>query len=130
VPFLGALLPFLVVCGPLYGYNDFVPKISGVEMIKNFKDGETGDLCRFYKDNQRGASIPALLEGALRRKLVMIEAASEERALFTPRSNNYERLSGNLEGWSSIRVNIQYRIIFQWREGAAHDVYLDAHTYR
>ncbi|WP_118987115.1 type II toxin-antitoxin system RelE/ParE family toxin [Photorhabdus sp. CRCIA-P01] len=46
-----------------------------------------------------------------------------------PRSNNYERLSGNLDGCSSIRVSIQWRLIFRWRDGHAYDLYLDPHKY-
>ncbi|EKN3571020.1 type II toxin-antitoxin system RelE/ParE family toxin [Yersinia enterocolitica] len=38
-------------------------------------------------------------------------------------------MAGSLEGWSSIRVNIQWRLIFRWRDGAAQDVYLDPHKY-
>ncbi|WP_420800630.1 type II toxin-antitoxin system RelE/ParE family toxin [Photorhabdus thracensis] len=26
-------------------------------------------------------------------------------------------------------VNIQWRLIFRWRDGAAYDVYLDPHKY-
>lgn len=99
-------------------------------MIKSFKDGETGALCRFYRDGTRSAVIPALIENSLKRKLDLIEAATTEKSLFAPPSNNYERLSGNLTGWSSIRVNIQWRLIFRWREGAAMDIYLDPHKYR
>jgi proteic killer suppression protein len=117
-------VPFLVILFVLKA------RVLDTLMIKSFRDGESGELGRFYLDAVRGAGIPSLLEGALRRKLTLIDAASEERALFIPRSNNYERLSGNLEGWSSIRVNIQWRLIFQWRDGAAYELYLDPHTYR
>ncbi|KER04332.1 type II toxin-antitoxin system RelE/ParE family toxin [Photorhabdus temperata] len=98
-------------------------------MIGSFKDGENGSLCRFYLYNKRSREFPTSIEGQLRRKLSMLEAASTERSLFQPRSNNYERLASNLEGWSSIRVNIQWRLIFRWRDGAAYDVYLDPHKY-
>ncbi|EKJ3152443.1 type II toxin-antitoxin system RelE/ParE family toxin, partial [Escherichia coli] len=43
---------------------------------------------------------------------------------------HYERLQGNLAGWSSIRVSIQWRLIFRWRDGHAYDIYLDPHKYR
>ncbi|MBP2168419.1 proteic killer suppression protein [Erwinia toletana] len=99
-------------------------------MISSFQDGDEGDLSQFYQRARRSARIPALIEKPLRRKLSLIAAASEERDLFNPRSNNYERLLGNLEGWSSIRVNIQWRLIFKWRDGYAFDIYLDSHTYR
>ncbi|MFZ1873343.1 MAG: type II toxin-antitoxin system RelE/ParE family toxin [Chania sp.] len=114
----------------LLGYNEAYQRIqSGVPMIGSFRDGEPGILCRFYQHNERSGVIPTSIESQLRRKLSMLAAASTERSLFQPRSNNYERLSGNLEGWLSIRVNIQWRLIFRWRDGAAYDVYLDPHKY-
>ncbi|CCJ84204.1 hypothetical protein BN133_581 [Cronobacter dublinensis 582] len=38
-------------------------------------------------------------------------------------------LSGKLQGYSSIRVNHHYRLIFRWVEGKAEDLYLDPHDY-
>ena len=99
-------------------------------MIGSFKDGDDGALAALYYHGKRSSSIPSTIVSALQRKLDLLEAAETERSLFKPPSNNYERLSGNLEGWSSIRVNIQWRLIFQWRDGKAYDVYLDPHTYR
>ncbi|EBS5600548.1 toxin [Salmonella bongori] len=99
-------------------------------MIETFKDGETGTLCRFYRNGERSKVIPAQIEKPLLRKLDILEAASTEKSLFSPPGNNYERLEGNLKGWSSIRVSIQWRLIFRWRDGAAYDVYLDPHKYR
>lgn len=98
-------------------------------MIGSFREGESGSLARFYFDNVRDGSIPATIESPLRRKLTLLDAASTEKSLFSPRSNNYERLAGNLEGWSSIRVSIQWRLIFRWRDGYAYDLYLDPHKY-
>lgn len=98
-------------------------------MIKSFKDGESGSLAQFYLNGIRGKNIPATIASALERKLDVIDSAATERSLFAPPGNNYERLSGSLKGGSSIRVNIQWRLIFQWRDGAAHDVYLDPHKY-
>ncbi|WP_340613285.1 type II toxin-antitoxin system RelE/ParE family toxin [Xenorhabdus thailandensis] len=98
-------------------------------MIKSFKEGPSGSLAQFYLDGKRSKAIPVTIESSLKRKLDIIESATTERSLFSPQGNNYERLSGSLEGWSSIRVNIQWRIIFQWRDGAAYDIYLDPHKY-
>jgi proteic killer suppression protein len=41
-------------------------------------------------------------------------------------------LRGNLEGWRSVRVNKQWRLIFRWDgdRGEASDIYLDDHSYR
>ncbi|WP_256484812.1 type II toxin-antitoxin system RelE/ParE family toxin [Endozoicomonas sp. 4G] len=42
----------------------------------------------------------------------------------------FEHLEGKLKIWCSIRVNKQYRLIFQWEAGEAHGLHLDPHTYR
>mgnify|MGYP003145817685 FL=1 len=47
-----------------------------------------------------------------------------------PPGNKFEYLSGKLKGWCSIRVNKQYRLVFQWDQGQARGLYLDPHTYR
>lgn len=48
-----------------------------------------------------------------------------------PPGNHFEKLRANLAGFHSIRVNKQWRLIFQWdrRRGEASDVYLDDHSY-
>ncbi|WP_428944639.1 type II toxin-antitoxin system RelE/ParE family toxin [Pantoea sp. FN060301] len=99
-------------------------------MIGSFKDGLEGELSRFYLNGSRSGGIPAMIEKPLRRKLSLLAAASSEKSLFAPPGNNYERLRGNLEGWSSIRVSLQWRLIFQWRDGHAYEIYLDPHKYR
>ena len=99
-------------------------------MIKSFKEGELGSLAQYYLCGKRSKDIPVTIESALKRKLDIIDSATTERSLFSPPGNNYERLSGLLEGWSSIRVNIQWRLIFQWLDGAAHNIYLYPHKYQ
>jgi proteic killer suppression protein len=49
---------------------------------------------------------------------------------WAPHPYNGAGLSCLLEGWSSIRVNIQWRLIFQWLDGAAHNIYLYPHKYQ
>ena len=60
----------------------------------------------------------------------IIHVAKEEQDLRAPPGNRFEHLRGKLKNWRSIRVNRQYRLIFQWEAGAASKVYLDPHTYR
>lgn len=47
-------------------------------------------------------------------------------------SNHFEKLRGNLDGFHSIRVNNQWRLIFRWDggRGEAADIYLDDHSYK
>ena len=56
------------------------------------------------------------------RKLDMIDAASRLDDLRVPPNNRLEALKGDLSGKYSIRVNNQWRIIFEWRENEAYAV--------
>jgi toxin HigB-1 len=39
-----------------------------------------------------------------------------------PPSNRLESLSGDLNGFWSMRINQQWRLIFRWNDGKASDV--------
>lgn len=64
---------------------------------------------------------PDLLRGAI-RKLLMLDAATILGALRQPPSNRLEALSGDRKGQHSIRINVQWRICFVWKDGDAFDV--------
>ncbi len=96
-------------------------------MIVSWKDEW---LRKFFEDDLHSKKIPADLRDRLFRKLQMLDDAEADADLRVPPSNHFEQLSGKLEGWRSIRVNFQWRLIFQWDEGQANNVYLDNHTYR
>ena len=83
----------------------------------------------FYEKDQGHRKIPGKVEGALFRKLQILDAAFTEADLRAPPGNRFEHLQGALSGWCSIRVNKQYRLIFRWANGTALDVYLDPHVY-
>ena len=57
-----------------------------------------------------------------KRKLEALNAASRLEDLRVPPSNRLEKLRGDLNGFYSIRINDQWRIIFRWRAGSPHDV--------
>jgi proteic killer suppression protein len=57
-----------------------------------------------------------------KRKLEMLNAASRLDDLLTPPSNRLEKLRGNLWAFHSIRINDQWRLVFRWIDGHAHDV--------
>jgi proteic killer suppression protein len=98
-------------------------------MILGFRDGWLRD---FFVEDVRSKKIPPDLESRLFRKIQMIDDAATDQDLRVPLSNHFEKLRGNLEGFHSIRVNRQWRLIFRWDggRGEATGVYLDAHTYR
>ena len=52
----------------------------------------------------------------------MLNAAKELGDLRAPLGNRLEALKGNLAGKHSIRINDQWRIVFRWGSGEAHDV--------
>jgi len=52
----------------------------------------------------------------------MIDAAEKLEDLRIPPANRLEKLSGNLSGKYSIRINEQWRIIFMWKENNAYQV--------
>jgi toxin HigB-1 len=92
-------------------------------MIVSFHDQATEDL---YHGNHthRTARFPREILPASLRKLDMLHAAYRLVDLRVPPGNHLEMLHGDLQGYSSIRVNDQWRIIFRWENGNAHDVAL------
>lgn len=98
-------------------------------MIVGFRDDW---LRAFFLDDVRSRNIPSDLEARLFRKLQMIDDAATDQDLRVPPSNHFEKLLGNLAGFHSIRVNLQWRLIFRWdgARGEADGVYLDDHSYR
>lgn len=57
-----------------------------------------------------------------RRKLLMIDAATDVNDLRVPPGNRLEKLSGDRSGKYSIRINDQYRVCFAFRNGNAFRV--------
>ena len=98
-------------------------------MISSFRDDW---LRAFFVDEVHSRNIPPDLETRLFRKLQMLDDATTDQDLRVPSSNHFEKLRGKLEGFHSIRVNSQWRLIFRWdgRRGEASAVYLDDHSYR
>lgn len=84
----------------------------------------------FYEEDRSSKKIPNTIKSALFRKLQIIDAATQESDLRVPPGNRFEHLQGKLEGWCSIRVNRQYRLIFRWQDGLAKSTYLDPHEYK
>jgi proteic killer suppression protein len=98
-------------------------------MIVSFADDW---LREFFVNDVRPKTIPADLESRLFRKIQMIDDATTDQDLRVPPSDHFETLRGNLEGFHSIRVSKQWRLIFQWDggRGEAIGVYLDSHSYQ
>jgi proteic killer suppression protein len=86
-------------------------------LIKSFGDKNTE---RLFHDEVvkkfQGVAAPA------KRKLEAINAAAHLGDLRVPPSNRLEKLHGKLAAYYSIRVNDQWRVIFQWTGNDAHEV--------
>jgi len=87
-------------------------------VIESFGDPETE---RIYKA-QRSRKLPGDIQHQARRKLRMTNQARALQDLSVAPGNRLEPLRGDLEGFWSIRVNQQGRIIFRWEGGLKHDV--------
>ncbi len=98
-------------------------------MIVSFRDDWLRD---FFIEDVRSKNVPPDLEDRLFRKIQMIDDATTDQDLRVPPSNHFEKLRGALEGLHSIRINKQWRLVFEWNgaTGEAKGLYLDDHSYR
>jgi len=87
-------------------------------MIRTFRDKETEQL--FQRQSSR--RFPANLHQAIWRKLAILNAAERLDDHRVPPGNRLEKLSGKRDGQHSVRVNDQWRVCFEWREGDAYEV--------
>jgi toxin HigB-1 len=85
--------------------------------IRSFKDADTEDV---FND----ISVPRFqsIERVARRKLLVLDAASDLRTLSVNRGNHLEALKHDRKGQHAIRINDQWRICFVWKGGDAFDV--------
>ena len=86
-------------------------------MIHSFLCAETEQLF-----NSRAVAKFRNMERVARRKLLQLHAATELASLRIPPGNQLEALKGDRKGQYSIRINMQWRICFVWREDGAHQV--------
>ena len=82
-------------------------------MIIDYRDRETEAFAagRFVRAFQG-------FEDQARKRLAVLGAATSLNDLRALRSNRLEALSGDRQGQYSIRINRQWRICFEWRDGA------------
>jgi len=87
-------------------------------MIASFRDPETERLWQSGKSRR----LPSDLHRRAFKKLAILNAAVALANLKVPPGNALEALHGDRKGQYSIRINEQYRICFQWRDGNAFEV--------
>jgi proteic killer suppression protein len=86
-------------------------------MIVSFKCKKTENLFNDYFVKEFES-----FERPARRKLLILHKAKSLGDLAMPPGNRPEPLKGDLAGYYSIRINSQWRIIFQWEESKAYNV--------
>ncbi len=86
-------------------------------MIRSFRDKDTKAIF----DQRSCPRFRAIGQVAL-RKLQYLNAAAQLSDLMVPPANRLEALKGDRRGQHSIRINDQWRICFEWRDGDAYQV--------
>ena len=87
-------------------------------MIVSFGDRDTEGLFR----RERVKRIDPRVQPTALRKLRYLNDAVNLEDLRAPPGNRLEALRGAWSGRHSIRINDQWRIVFRWVQGNAHDV--------
>jgi toxin HigB-1 len=90
-------------------------------MIVSFGDDATKYLYHGRITNRVRRFPPVIIRTTL-RKLDMLNAADRINDLREPPGNRLETLKGDFESYHSIRVNDQWRIIFQWKDNNTYRV--------
>jgi proteic killer suppression protein len=82
-------------------------------MVLSYRDKRTRDFAA-------GKWVKAFsgIERATRLKLDRLEAATALKDLAVLPGNRFEALAGDRKGQYSIRINDQWRICFEWLDGA------------
>ena len=87
-------------------------------VIRSWKSAETEKVWR----GEVSRRLPRDIQDVARRKLRMLNNAQTLLDLRVPPNNRLEALKGNRKGQHSIRVNDQWRVCFEWRDGNAENV--------
>lgn len=86
-------------------------------MIVSFGDAETAKIW----NGERSRRLPTDIQAVALRKLRLINAARRIEDLHVPPGNRLERLKGGRSDQWSIRINDQWRIVFNWTQGGAEN---------
>lgn len=87
-------------------------------MIRSFADKETEKIWQ----GKQSKKLPVNIQNVARRKLRMLNNAQNINDLRIPPANHLEKLSRNLKGFYNIRINKQWRIVFEWKNDRAFAV--------
>jgi proteic killer suppression protein len=87
-------------------------------MIRSFRDKDAERLFQ----GRPAKRLPGDIQRRAKMRLERIDAACALEDLREPPSHRLEALSGKRQGQYSIRINGQWRVCFEWRDGHAYEV--------
>ena len=87
-------------------------------MIRSFASVATEEIWK----GRPSKHLPSDIQNVARRKLRMLNNASQLSELRVPPKNRLEKVKGDRAGQFSIRINDQWRVCFRWKNGDAYDV--------
>lgn len=90
-------------------------------MIESFGNKATSDLYHGISSSKVRRLPTQILESAL-YKLDVLNAAKSLDDLRSPPGNRLEAMRGDYAGFHSIRINDQWRVVFQWQGANARNV--------
>ena len=90
-------------------------------MIITFLSESTRDIYDGLESKQ-ARKISQSIWKVAQRKLDLLNAAHSLIDLKSPPANRLEALKGQMKGKYSIRINDQYRLVFEFRDGNAYEV--------
>ena len=87
-------------------------------MIRSFADKETERIW----NGRRSRKLSSEIQDRAFDKLKLLNRAKILNDLRNPPSNRLHQLSGDRTGQHSISINMQWRVCFVWKDGAAESV--------
>ena len=87
-------------------------------MIRSFADRETEKIW----NGLQSRPLPPDIQDKTLVKLTMLNRAITLNDLRVPPGNRLEKLKGKRRNQHSIRINDQWRICFEWKDGGANGV--------
>lgn len=87
-------------------------------MILSFADNETEKIWH----GDMSLKLPNEIQQVARRTLRMLHNSHSVNDMRIPPSNQLKKLKGSWKSYYSIRINRQWRIIFEWDRGHSKNV--------
>lgn len=99
-------------------------------------DSEPEQTPSLYRDKRtaqfaRGERVKAFqgFEEQAKKRLLILQSATSRQDLMRLPSNHFEALGGDRKGQFSIRINMQWRICFNWPEDHATAYHIEIVDY-